>query len=70
MEGRLRIGIVTDVDSGTFCVRVVFPDRGLVSGWLSVIRRSDGWFPAIDNTVLCIYGHGFNADGFVLGVVS
>ena len=70
MEGQLRIGRVTDVAAEIFCVRVVFPDSGLVSGWLSVIRRADEWLPAIDDTVLCIYGHSFNADGFVLGVIS
>lgn len=27
------------------------------------------WMPAIGDTVLCIYGDGFNSDGFVLGAL-
>lgn len=77
MKGQFRKGRVTDVDEGAWLVRVVFPDSGMVSGWLSVIRRGDDWLPAIDDTVLCVYDYGSNADdcsvdadGFVLGVVS
>lgn len=69
MEG-LRIGKVINVDADNRRARVLFPDSGLVSDWLTVVQRSDDWAPEIDNVVLCLYGYGFNADGYILGVTS
>ena len=69
MEG-LRIGKVINVDADNRRARVLFPDSELVSDWLTVVQRSDDWVPEIDDVVLCVYGYGFNADGYILGVTS
>ena len=64
----LRIGQVTDVDSSENAVRVHFPDVDIVSGWLKVVQSTSSvWMPSEGDTVLCIYGSGFSADGFVIG---
>lgn len=60
----VRIGTVQNI-SGTQ-VRVLFPDVGIVSGWLTVVNSSLA-MPSVGDTVLCIYGEGFNADGYVIG---
>ncbi len=101
MEGQIRIGLVSDSNYNNRTVRVRFPDVGIVSGWLKVLRtppfinaRNEAqkteeaekggilpgsfdahahnvvvkpWFPEIGETVLCIFGDGFNADGYVIG---
>lgn len=74
MGVQLRKGRVTDIDTEACCVRVIFPDSGLVSGWLSALRHGDGGLPDLDDTVLCVYDcksdDDVDADGFVLGVIS
>ena len=67
-EVSLRIGIVVGKQENS--VRVNFPDTGIVSDWLSFVKSSDDDFmPDFGDTVVCLYGAGFNADGFVLGVI-
>lgn len=74
----LRIGKVHSVDEEKWCVRVFFEDAKIMSGWLKVVKNPARnylgeyylpWFPKINDTVLCIYGDGFNSDGFVLGAI-
>lgn len=66
----VRIGIVTDIDSTTRKVRVLFPESGLTSAWLSVLRHGSVWIPGINDVVLCLYLPVFNGDGFVVGVIE
>lgn len=76
MEGSVRIGTVQSINGRQ--VRVFFPDVGIMSGWLTVLKRKPTvtgeatvslaeWMPAIGDSVLCLYVSGFNADGYVLG---
>ena len=65
----VRIGFVTDTDATNRNVRVFFPDAEIASGWLRVLNRGDDWMPEVNDNVLCLYGKGFNADGFVLGAI-
>lgn len=74
----LRIGKVHNVDQEKWCVRVFFEDTKIMSGWLKVLRNPSRnslgdeyapWFPKVNDIVLCVYGSGFNSDGFVLGAV-
>lgn len=69
MDGMVRIGRVTDRNTTTRQVRVLFPDSGMTSAWLPVLRHSEAWLPSINDTVLCLYLPVFNADGFVVGVI-
>ncbi len=34
---------------------------------VNVAAEAASWFPAVGDTVLCIYNPGFNEDGFVIG---
>ena len=80
----VRIGIVSSVDGSSKKARVYFPDMtDMVSGWLSVLQHPHqavsatddvtvtlgDWMPAVNERVLCLYAHGFGADGFILGVI-
>jgi len=38
LAGMVRIGTVTDRDTTTGMVRVLFPDSGLTSGWLYCVQ--------------------------------
>ena len=70
----IRIGKVTDIDGRS--VRVHFPDADIVSGWLKVVSSAPNvegdaavtpWMPSIGDNVLCVFGEGFNPDGYVIG---
>lgn len=65
----IRKGTVSDLDAAKRQVRVYFPDVDIVSGWLKVVSTAEPWMPDIDDVVLCLYDSGFNADGYVLGVL-
>ncbi len=69
MEGIVRIGTIADIKGRT--ARVLYPDSGMTSGWLSVLRHgtTDEWMPQINDVVLCLYIPVWNGDGFILGVV-
>ena len=41
----------------------------LSAGSHSHLITVQGWMPRIDDTVLVLYAHGFNADGYILGVI-
>lgn len=70
MNGIVRIGIVTDVDAAAHKVRVLYPEFGMTSGWLSVLKHAEAWLPSVNAVVLCLYLPVFNADGFVAGVIE
>ena len=38
-DSAVRIGTVTEVDEGKMQARVNFPDTGIVSGWLTILRH-------------------------------
>ena len=38
-----------------------------VTAETSATAKVTAWVPTIGQTVLCAYGEGFNADGFILG---
>lgn len=90
----MRIGNVTAVDEGQMKARVQFPDSGIVSDWLTIMRHKSRieyteydaggsgdaqyanhrhgvklkhWIPEVGDTVICVFGEGFNADGYILG---
>ena len=80
----VRTGRVNAVSGNR--ARVFFPDTGLMSDWLYILRQptagvtgeTDGhthavaggrWAPSIGDTAVCLYPDGFNADGFILGVI-
>ncbi|MGN0444252.1 MAG: hypothetical protein ACI4F5_06540 [Acutalibacteraceae bacterium] len=68
MDELIRTGTVTAVSGRS--VRVHFPEDGIVSDWLKVVQNSDtGFMPTVGDSVLCIYASGFNADGYVIGVI-
>lgn len=69
MDGMVRVGNVTFVDTVKRQVRVHFPDVDIVSGMLTIVRRGadDQWVPYVGEAVLCLYRDGFNAAGYVLG---
>ena len=70
MEGIVRIGTVTDIKGNQ--ARVLYPDSGMTSGWLSVLRHGseDPWMPNINDVVLCLYIPVWNGDGFIVGVIQ
>lgn len=65
----VQIGIVTALDTEDRRCRVKFPDTGMTSGWLRVLRHGLDWMPNINDVVLIVYIPVFNSDGFVVGVV-
>ncbi|MGN1117969.1 MAG: hypothetical protein ACI4RU_05100 [Acutalibacteraceae bacterium] len=68
MNDILRTGTVTAISGRS--VRVRFIEDNMVSDWLKVVQNSDtGFMPNVGDSVLCIYAAGFNADGYVLGVI-
>ncbi len=69
--GRMvQIGIVLNKDEVKGIARVKFPDTGIISDWLIVVRHGSGdWFPCANDKVLVLYLSGMNSDGFILGVV-
>lgn len=66
----LRIGIVQSVDIAAKTVTVRWPDTGVVSGALYVLRTDTAWMPAVGDPVLVGFLDGPDADGIVLGVVQ
>ena len=66
----VRIGIVSSVDTEGKKARVIFKDKGFVSGWLHVLQKDSEWIPAVDDVVLCLYLPVDNGDGFILGSPS
>ncbi len=88
MDSNIRVGNVTAVDEDNMKARVKFPDTGIVSDWLTIMRHksriestesSDGHthevklkhaLPEVGDSVICIYGEGFNSDGYILGGLS
>lgn len=70
MNGIVRIGIVTDVDAASKKARVLYPDSGLTSAWLCVLRHGEAWIPSVNSVVLCLYLPVFNGDGFIVGVIQ
>lgn len=48
-SGIIRIGKVSDINADTRQVRVLFPDVGIVSGWLKVIKNPP-FIPGKDTT--------------------
>ncbi len=70
MDRLVQIGTVTDLQGRK--VRVLFPDSGMTSAWLTVLRHgsSDEWMPKINDVVLCLYLPVWNGDGFVVGVIE
>lgn len=70
MNGSVRIGIVTDIDPAAQKVRVLYPDSGMTSAWLSVLKHDRAWLPGVNAVVLCLYLPIFNGDGFVTGVIQ
>jgi len=58
-----------DADTAPFKVSV---SVGTASGHThpAYVTYSDGsWLPVVDAPVLVLYTHGFNTDGYVLGVI-
>lgn len=70
MERLIQIGTVTDTQ-GTKA-RVMFPESGMTSAWLSVLRHGsdDIWMPSVNDVVLCLYLPVWNSDGFIVGVIQ
>lgn len=64
----VKVGTVSAVSANT--ARVFFPDTRMMSDWLHILRQTEEWTPEINDPVLCLYPDGFNADGYVLGVIA
>ena len=62
----IRTGTVTEVDSDSKTVRVLFEDLDILSDWLQVAQQGD-WLPAEDDHVLVIFIPMNDGAGFVLG---
>jgi phage baseplate assembly protein gpV len=72
LNNMVRVGVVSAIDTASHRARVIFPDKGITSGWLFVLKSSDSnprWMPALGNTVVVLYLPIWNGDGFILGVV-
>lgn len=76
MNNNIRCGKVHSIDEKKRLVRVFFEDAKIMSGWLKVIsspsknfvgEELQPWLPKVNDTVLCLYNGGFNADGYVVG---
>ena len=65
----VRVGVVSTVQDKR--ARVYFPDQDdMVSGWLYILRQSEGWTPSINDRVLVLYSEGESTDGYILGVIQ
>ena len=65
----LRIGKVKTVDSTAKTVTVLWPDTGIISGPLYVLKTDSAWLPTVNAPVLVAFPMQ-DADGIVLGVVQ
>lgn len=69
LSNLVRIGVVSSVDPENRRARVIFKDKGFVSGWLYVLQHI-AWMPAVNDAVVCLYIPVSNGDGFILGSSS
>ena len=80
IDRMVQLGTVTAVDPGNNRVRVLFPETGMTSDWLQVLRcpphvagtdgsplNVEGWFPNINDTVVVLYIPVRDSDGYVIG---
>lgn len=65
-----RIGIIWTVNAAAKTVTVRWPDTGIVSGDLYVLKTSAAWMPNIGDPVLVLFPPVEDSDGIVLGVVQ
>lgn len=61
-----QLGTVMSVNRERHTARVKFPDTGIISDWLFVIRQGD-WMPEVGEMVLALYLPVKDSDGFILG---
>lgn len=66
----MRIGIVWTINAAERTVTVRWPDTGIVSGPLHVLRTDSAWLPLIGEPVLVGHLVARDGDGIVLGVVQ
>lgn len=68
MNDGLRIGKVSAVDTSTGMVKVYYPDRGSVTGWLPYVNYGKEYnLPAIDTGVLVGHLTTGGCDAVVIG---
>ena len=80
----IRIGKVSSIDANNKKARVYYPARSnMVSDWLPVLQfpalttnysgghnhTSASWMPKVNDNVLVIMEPGFNAPGYIAGVI-
>lgn len=66
----LKIGTVWEVNTSAKTVTVRWPDSGVVSGDLYVIRHGSAWLPNIGDSVAVAFLPVDDGDGIVLGVIQ
>lgn len=80
IDRMVQRGTVTAVDPVNHRVRVLFPETGMTSDWLQVLKCPsrvvdidgrplyvEGWFPDINDTVVVLYIPVRDSDGYVIG---
>ena len=66
----VRRGVISNVDTNTHKAQAFFPDMdNMVSDWLPVVHHGTAWDPEVGDNVVVLMAHGFNSDGFILGVI-